>query len=270
MFFPFNRSVLRATFCALALLGALSPAANAKNKATTAPAAKAAPAATKGSAEETVRAAVESVTGQGAVESIRKTPYGDLYEVLLNNGDIVYSDKSGTYVMIGSLFDIKAKRNITQERETELATVDISTLPLSQAIKQVKGNGKRILITFEDANCGYCKKLVKDNQNLKDVTIYTFLVPLLSPDSGEKAKNIWCSADRAKTWVDWMVNNVVPPVGNCENPVVKNGELSRKLRVKGTPTLFFADNTRIGGYISSAEMEKTLNEAEKNAAKAKK
>lgn len=126
----------------------------------------------------------------------------------------------------------------------------------------MRGNGKRILVTFEDPNCGYCKKLAKDVVNLKDTTIYTFMIPILAADSADKSKAIWCAPDRAKAWNDWMVDNKVPTgAGTCENPIAKNAELAHKLRVSGTPTMFLTDGNRLGGYVALAELDKAINEA---------
>jgi thiol:disulfide interchange protein DsbC len=74
----------------------------------------------------------------------------------------------------------------------------------------VRGNGKRKVAVFEDPNCGYCKRFERDLQNVDNVTVYMFLYPILSPDSAEKSRNVWCAKDRAKAWQDWMVRDQVP------------------------------------------------------------
>lgn len=218
--------------------------------------------------EAEVRKAVGSILrDQGSVVSLQKVPLGNLYEVLLSNGDLVYVDDKGSYLMSGSLIDIKNKKNLTAEREAELSRVNVAELPLNQAVKQVRGNGKRILVTFEDANCGYCKKLAKDLKDVKDATIYTFMIPILSPDSLDKGRNIWCAKDRAEAWNDWMVDGKAPATANCDAPIQKNGDMARKYRITGTPTMFLADGSRIGGYVPPAELDRAMNEAESRARK---
>lgn len=213
--------------------------------------------------EAEVRKAVQGILREeGAITSLQKLPYGGLYEVVLSNGDIVYVDDKGGYLLSGSLIDLKSRKNLTAAREAELSRIDIAQLPLDQAIRQVRGNGKRTLITFEDANCGYCKKLATDLKELKDTTIYTFMIPILSPDSLDKGRSIWCAKDRAASWNAWMVDGKAPAQANCDSPLQKNGEMARKYRVNGTPTMFLADGTRIGGYVQLAELERMLGEAE--------
>lgn len=218
--------------------------------------------------EADVRKAVGSILrDEGHVVSLQKVPYGNLYEVVLSNGDLVYVDDKGSFLLSGSLIDIKNKKNVTAAREAELSRVNIAELPLNQAIKQVKGNGKRTLITFEDVNCGYCKKLAKDLKDVKDTTIYTFMIPILSPDSLDRGRNIWCAKDRGTAWNDWMVDGKQPLQANCDSPVQKNGDMARKYRITGTPTMFLADGSRIGGYVQPAQLDDMINQAEARAKK---
>jgi thiol:disulfide interchange protein DsbC len=160
-------------------------------------------------------------------------------------------DDKGGYVLSGTLGHMKTGKNLTAERQ-------FNALPLELAIKQVRGNGKNVLVTFEDPNCGYCKKLAKEMQPLKNITIYTFLYPVLGEDSNQKSKAIWCSSDKVKAWNDWMLAGKASATqGACDTAGLdKSIELGRKLRINGTPALFFASGERVGGYIPVAEIEK--------------
>ncbi len=188
-------------------------------------------------------------------QRIIKTPYlGGLYEIYAG-GQLFYSDEKGSVFVFGSLIDGKTHRNITAEQQVAL-------LPLQDAIKRVNGNGgngKRTLITFEDPNCGYCKKLTKELVNLKDSTVYTFMVPMLSEDSLIKSKKIWCSSDRLKAWDDWMINGKAPAGSdNCANPLERNSKLAQGLGVSGTPAIFFPNGEKIPGYMPLDKIEKAL------------
>jgi thiol:disulfide interchange protein DsbC len=151
-------------------------------------------------------------------------------------------------------------KNVTSERIQKLTAIKFSDLPLDLAVKQVRGDGKRTFATFEDPNCGYCKKLAKDLTKLDNVTIYTFLYPILSPDSLEKSKQIWCAADKAKAWNDWMVEGKAPTgKSDCDTTAVqKTIEAGRKLAINGTPTIFFADGERIPGAVPVDKIEQKL------------
>lgn len=211
--------------------------------------------------EASVKKAVEGKLG-APVSSVSKTPYLGLYEVYID-GQIVYTDEEVSAVLVGSLIDGKTMKNVTSERMQKLTAIKFSELPLALAVKQVRGDGKRVFATFEDPNCGYCKKLAKEMATLDNVTIYTFLYPILSPDSLEKSNQIWCSADRAKAWRAWMVNGKAPEgKGDCDTTAVKKSlETGRALAINGTPTIFFADGERIPGAIPLARIEQKLAEA---------
>lgn len=209
--------------------------------------------------EEAVKKSMESFIGSPAVESVARTPYGGLYEVVLKNGQLVYTDEKAAFIVDGSIIDTKTRRDVTQARLNALSAIDFSSLPLDQAIKQVRGKGTRVIATFEDPNCGYCKRLGKELAGMDDITVYTFLYPILSPDSTSKSNNIWCAKDRAAAWNNWIVDGKAPADRDCGvATVVKNVELGQKLRISGTPTIFLADGTRIGGYLPAAELEKAL------------
>ena len=212
--------------------------------------------------EASVKKAIESKL-ERTVTSVTKTPYLGLYEVYVD-GQIVYTDDKVSAVLLGSLIDGKTMKNVTDERMQKLTAIKFSDLPLPQAVRQVRGDGKRVFATFEDPNCGYCKKMAKEIAKLDNVTIYTFLYPILSPDSLEKSNQIWCAADKAKAWNDWMVDGKTPAgKGDCDTTAVKkNIELGRKLAINGTPTVFFADGERIPGALSLAKIEQKLSQAQ--------
>ncbi|MCV2219827.1 DsbC family protein [Thauera sp. Sel9] len=221
--------------------------------------------------EEAVKKGMESFIGAPAVESVTKTPYGGLYEVVLKNGQLVYTDAKAEFVIDGSIIDMKTRRDVTQARLNELSAIDFASLPLERAVKQVKGKGSRVIATFEDPNCGYCKRLAKDLAGMDDITIYTFLYPILSEDSASKSNNIWCAKDRAQAWTGWVLDGKEPAAADCDvTAVAQNVQLGQQLRISGTPTIFLADGTRIGGYMPAAELEKALAEVKpKTASKSK-
>ena len=205
-----------------------------------------------------IKKAVETKLAR-TVTSVTKTPYLGLYEVYVD-GQIVYTDEKVSALLIGALVDGKTMKNVTDERMQKLTAIKFADLPLALAVKQVRGDGKRVFATFEDPNCGYCKKLAKDIAKLENVTIYTFLYPILSPDSLEKSNQIWCAPDRAKAWNEWMIDGKAPGgKGDCDTTAVKKTiEMGRKLAITGTPTIFFADGERIPGAIPIAKIEQKL------------
>ena len=199
------------------------------------------------------------------MESVTRMPMGGLYEIVFD-GQIVYTDEKVSYIMSGNLFDLRGstERNLTRERMGQIAAQALSKSH-DAAIKRVKGSGKRVIYTFEDPNCGYCKELQKEFTKMSDVTIYTFLLPILSADSAEKSKAIWCARDRAKAWEEAMLRNSVPAGSrkDCETPFDRNMQLAQRFGIRGTPAVYLANGQQIGGYIPADKLEQALNTATK-------
>lgn len=196
------------------------------------------------------------------IDEIRQAPMAGLYEVRVNGSEIFYTDAEGNYLIQGNLIDTKARRNLTEERVDKLNAVAFDALPLKDAFTIVRGNGKRKMAVFEDPNCGYCRRFERDMQKVSDVTVYMFLYPILSADSAEKSKNIWCAKDKAKVWQDLMVRDQPAASASCDASALgRNIEFGKKYRITGTPTVIFADGSRVPGAISAREVEKHLAEA---------
>lgn len=215
--------------------------------------------------EASLKKAVEAAYPKFKVESVSKTPYPGLYEVFMA-GQIIYTDEKMSFLIAeGRLVDPKSKKDLTAERMDELTKIDFAKLPLDQAIKVVKGSGSRKLVVFSDVDCPYCKRLEQNElSNITDVTVYTFLYPIvqLHPDAAAKSKSIWCASNRVKAWDDWIMRNQLPKNAvNCDVPLEKVGDLAKSLDITSTPTLIFADGKRMLGAQPYKEIERALQAA---------
>ena len=200
------------------------------------------------------------------VESARTAPMSGLIEIKAG-GNIFYTDASGEYLIEGQLIETRTQRNLPEERLDEINRVDVANLPVKDAIVWKSGNGKRRLVVFSDPNCGYCKQLEREVQKLKDVTVHTYMIGILGDDSRTKVDNIWCTRDRTQTWLDWMLQGATPPrsMGLCGSPGQRNLALAQKLRVNGTPAVFFEDGSRLPGAANAVTLEQRLVKASAKA-----
>ncbi len=196
--------------------------------------------------EASVKRGVEARFGGVKVDSVTKTPYAGLYEVVIGD-EIIYTDDKVTYIFTGNVIDAGTRRNLTEERQQQLLAVNFSDLPLDQAIKTVRGNGRRVMVIFADPRCGFCKQFEQNLYKLTDVTIYTLLYPVIAPDSAEISRNIWCSKNPSQAWLDAMLKGQLPAASTCATPLEKNLALGKRLRVTGTPTTFLPNGQRIVG-----------------------
>ncbi len=222
---------------------------------------------------EAIKSALKKKFPDAPIEAVRKVPYGNLYEVI-GQGEILYTDGETSFLIVGgSLIDAKTRENVTEQRMRQVNAIAFDSLPLDSAIKIVRGNGSRRVAVFEDPNCGYCKRLERDLAGVKDLTMYVLLYPILSPDSLEKSKAVWCSKDRAKAWLDLMLKDERPAAANCDTPIDKVLAYGQSKRISGTPTMIFEDGERLPGAVPMAQFEQRLKDAKaavaaKNGAKA--
>ena len=233
------KNILR-TFAALALAACLVPAAFAD--------------------EAAIRKNIaERLPNFPKIDEVTKTAIPGLYELRLGT-DIRYTDEQGTYLIEGDLVDLRTRTNITEERIAKLTAIDFKTLPFKDAMVWKQGTGERKLVVFADPNCGYCKKFECDLQTVKDVTVYTFLYPILGGDSPEKSKAIWCAKDNTKAWREWMLKGT-PATNSAEcdtSALQRNFAFGKKHRINGTPGLVFEDGSSRAGAMDSDAIEKLL------------
>ena len=225
-------------------------------------------AGAQGEARDTsaARAAhIRSVLGERLpelnIEAVHRSAVAGLYEVVLPT-EIAYTDEQGAMLFFGRVLDTGSRADLSSQRWNELHSVPLAQLPLELAIKTVKGDGHRSMAVFADPECPYCQQLEQNLAQVSDVTIYTFLFPLESvhPGAGARAHAIWCASDRSKAWTQWMLARKEPASEPCaSDPLQALQQLSAKLDITMTPTLFFANGVRIAGAQSTANLEHALN-----------
>jgi thiol:disulfide interchange protein DsbC len=210
--------------------------------------------------EQQIRSDLQKKIGSNTkIKSVSASPIPGIYEVLVGT-DVFYTDANSKYLIQGEIIEIATGKNITEQKQADLNRIKWSELNPSNALKVVRGNGSRQMAVFSDPNCGYCKRLEKSLQQLENVTIYTYLIPILSPDSAQKSKQIWCSVDPQKTYIDWMINGIAPSgKSDCTTPLDKNMAIAKTYGITGTPTIFFTDGSRFPGAVQITDIEKKFN-----------
>lgn len=192
------------------------------------------------------------------IDEVRPSAVTGLWEVRLGT-EIIYSDADGSFVFEGALIDTRRQVDLTEQRETALKAFDYERLPMRDAVTWTRGNGARQLVVFADPNCAYCRKFERLLNDVPNVTVHTFLIPILGDDSVTKAHAIWCApaAERGRVWRRWMVDGVAPPAApDCDTAALdRNLALQRRHGVVGTPSLVFRDGERFSGVMTLAALE---------------
>lgn len=173
--------------------------------------------------------------------------------------DLVILDKNHQFVMAGEVVRLTDRMAISDQLQLEVNKVDWASLPLQQAMKQVKGNGQRKIAVFSDPYCPYCKQLEQTLATLDSVTIYTFLYPVKS-NSMKVSESIWCAKNPAQAWQDFMLKNRQPEAKKCTNPLQSNLKLGHQVGAYGTPTMIFENGYVLMGAMPKENIEQILQE----------
>jgi thiol:disulfide interchange protein DsbC len=203
--------------------------------------------------EAAIRAALEPRLGR--IDAVAKTAIPGVWEVV-TGAKVQYADELGKFVFEGPLRDAATGRDLTAERQFAL-------LPLHLALKQTRGSGRHVLVSFEDPNCGYCKKLAKELAKIPDLKLYTFVYPILGADSEEKARNIWCAANPMAAWNAQMLEGKAPPAARtgCDQAgLLKVIQTGRQLGIRGTPYLFLEGGEPLRGFLDAQRLEQRFKE----------
>ena len=189
-----------------------------------------------------------------AVSNIANTEMRGIYSAEID-GQVVYLNEDAEHLIAGNMLRLKDQKSLTQELIVKNNTVNWKSLPLKNAIKSVRGNGKRQLAIFSDPNCPYCQQLEVELKKLNDVTLYTFILPLKT-QSIAPSKQVYCESDPAFAWQQLIVQGVLPKSKkSCSNPINSNIELAKKLGLSGTPAIIFSNGYRVLGAYPASEIE---------------
>ena len=200
------------------------------------------------------------------IDGIEPGPVPGLYEVRYRSPQgvqVIYVDATGNYVIQGKIYDLRAERDLTEERLRKLNAIKFESLPLELAVKIQRGDGKRVLAMFSDPYCPACRQFERSLAQVDNVTIYVFMYPVIRPENIDHSRMVWCSADRAKAWLE-LAAAPKPKVPNaaksCGDPVDKVLKLGRSLAVNSTPTLILANGERVSGGLAADDLKDLLDQ----------
>ncbi len=208
--------------------------------------------AAESTADAVVRAAVQSLAPQVKIELVEAAPLPGFRQVMAG-GQLLYVSDDGKYLLQGTLYDTKAKRDLTAARVAVENRAKVDAVPQSERIVFApSGKPKYKVTVFTDIDCGFCRKLHSEiaEINQRGIEVDYLFFPRSGPGtpSYDKAVSVWC-ADDPKATLTAAKAGVEPKPLKCDNPVAAQFELGQEIGVNGTPTVLAADGTKLGGYL---------------------
>ena len=218
--------------------------------------------------EEKVRAAIQSLVPGAAIDSIADSVIPGVVEVQVA-GQVAYVTEDGKYLMQGSIYDFNAKKDLTEAARAEVRQVALKDFGQDKRIVFSPADPKHTVTVFTDIDCGYCRKLHDQmaEYNAQGIAIEYLFFPRAGVGSAsfDKAVDVWCAADRREAMTE-AKSGGSPAKAECPNPVEAEYALGQRIGVNGTPAIYTADGTQIGGYVPPEQMRARLDQLAGGAA----
>ncbi len=244
-----------------ALLGAISLSACAQQPQSGAAPAKAVAApASEAAVEKQVRAALKQLDPNFSPDYVGAAPFAGFREVVVS-GQVLYVSDDGRYLMQAQPYDIEKKALATSEGLLAHRRKLLASVPHADRIVFAPPNAKYTVSVFTDIECGYCRKLHQEvaELNRQGIAVEYLAFPRMGLGSKDYTDmiSVWCAADRKTALTAAKAGRPVA-AKNCTNPVAIQYNLGQQLGVNGTPAIFAADGTQLGGYLPPAQLKAAL------------
>lgn len=192
--------------------------------------------------------------GQLQVQQVRETPLTGIYEVIMTSGEILFTDRTGQYLLSGEMYMTRPDGLVNLTAETRKVQVQqlIAGLPEEQMIIFAPQDAKASITVFTDVDCTYCRRLHHDVEeiNARGIAVRYVAYPRGGAQSGayEKMVSVWCASNRQQA-ITQAKNGQNLPARECNNPVLNQHALGNRIGITGTPAIVLSDGTLIPGYL---------------------
>jgi thiol:disulfide interchange protein DsbC len=190
------------------------------------------------------------------ITEVRPGPVPGLYEVHMG-AEILYMSPDGRYAVLGDIYDLTDRVNLTDEIRAELRAAAFAQLKSSETIDFIPKNVHHTIFVFTDVDCTYCRRLHSEIGEFMaggiGVRYLAFPRGGLNSEAYRKSVGVWCAEDRQQALTAAKAGEPVAQA-QCDNPVSEQFELGKQIGVRGTPAVYSEDGRALGGYIPAAEL----------------
>ncbi len=210
--------------------------------------------------EAAIKKAIATFMPTEQIDAVKPSEIKGLYEVNAGS-NIFYASEDGKYLLQGQLFDVDAKKNITESKLGAVRKVALDKIGEQEMIVFKAPNSKYTVSVFTDIDCGYCRKLHSeiDQYLAQGITVRYLFFPRAGKgsESYNKAVAVWCAADKNKALTAAKKGDAFD-TKSCDNPVDKHMQLGEDFGMTGTPMIITAKGNILPGYVPAAQLAKVL------------
>lgn len=235
---------------------------------------------------DTVRAALELRLPKTPIDAIDCSGLGGLCEVA-SKQTLFYVDRSARYLVIGRIYDMEARQDLTAARLLALnpdlltagaarqdsenaseprrpsapAKVSLAGLPANGAIRWGPENGPKVVV-FSDFDCGYCKKLEAELKAI-GARVEERPISIFGATSRRVAEQVLCSPRPERALRMAYAGSALADPEPCDTRGLDANEAFAKAHgFGGTPVLVRpSDGAVLEGYRPAAELRTFLTAA---------
>ncbi len=210
--------------------------------------------------EDRIRQGIRALVPDAKVESVKPSPIPGLFEVIVS-GQVVYVSADGRYLIQGGLFDMEKREDLTELARARIRKEALAKVPAEKRIVFAPKERKHTLTVFTDIDCGYCRRMHQHmaEYNAAGIAIEYLFFPRagIGSPSYEKAVSVWCSADPRDALTRAKAGEEIPP-RSCDNPVMEDFDLGKRIGITGTPAVITEEGILIGGYLTPEQLQERL------------
>ncbi|HIJ80492.1 MAG TPA: DsbC family protein [Desulfuromonadales bacterium] len=208
----------------------------------------------------------------GTVTSVRHSPARGLFELMIEKDDkkgIVFLDYGKKHLIQGSVVNIDRLEQVIAHKDElpqtkQITSLDVTTIPLANAIVMGNPKGSKKLYVFTDPDCPYCRKGHEELKKLvkiaPDVAIHVMLFPLaMHPAAYDKSRSVIESKKLDLLDKAFEGKNVPPPKKESSRKAVDEIiKFANANGISGTPTMVMPDGKIESGMRDAETLKKML------------
>ncbi len=204
-----------------------------------------------------IAAAERMLSPEAEITSVEEVVPG-IYEVI-SDWRIFYVTGDGKFLIDGSIWDVEARRSLTEDSQKELRRAALAAVGDDEMVVYHPRKRKYTVNVFTDVDCGYCRKFHAGMPEMQKfgIRVNYLLTPLRGGNTRAKMVGVWCASNRNAA-MDRAKQGKKIPLKQCDNPVDKHLRVARQAGMRGTPAIVFESGTLIAGYLPPDKLLKAL------------